>query len=191
MDFNNLLADERAKKKLVLSTSEGKYEVPSIMRRWSPNLEFFRNYMTAIAYPVRSSHKGKDIGGNIKYVVEFIPEKGEEEIVLIHPRDYQLKKFRGFSLTQESLSSKKALKDFFQKTKEEGKLRSKEIIVHELEEWRDKAHNFYRGQTIQTEYVSAFQYYVVGRIHSKYSNWKTNRLNARRMEGQESDKTFR
>lgn len=83
VDLNDLFADDKAKKRLVLSTSDGKHIVPSIMRRWNPNYDYFKNCMTITARPIRSTVKGRDLGGNVKYVVELIPEKGEEEIALI------------------------------------------------------------------------------------------------------------
>jgi hypothetical protein len=182
LDFNKLLADHKVKKKLVLSTSDGKYEVPSVMRRWSPTYDYFRNYMTTTARPVRSTHKGKDLGSNIKYVVELIPDEGDEEIILIHPRDYELKLFRDFSLTQDALETKNTLDQYLHKMKDENKLNSKKILVYDLHEWRQRAHDFYKGEPVRAEYASAFQYHVIGRFYSMYSNWKSRRENTKRRE---------
>src|SRR5882724_6887131 len=157
VDLNALFANHKIKKRVVLSTSDGKYTVPSNMRRWSPVYNYFRNYMTIVARPIRTSLKGRDLGGNVKFVIEFIPENGEEEIVLIHPRDYELRMFRNFSLTQESLSSKEALEQFLQKKKEEGKLQSAKIVVHDLQEWREKKHDSYKMEPFKVQYVGAFQ----------------------------------
>jgi hypothetical protein len=120
--------------------------------------------------------------------VEFIPEKGEEEIVPIHPRDYELKMFRNFSLTQEALSSKEALEQFFQAKKEEGKLQSSKIVVHDLQEWRERKHDSYKLQPFKIQYIGAFRYHVMGRVYSKYSNWKTDRENRRRLNSQQAKK---
>jgi hypothetical protein len=186
IDLTDLFADDRAKKRLVLSTSDGKHIVPSIMRRWNPNYEYFRNYMTVIVHPVRSTVKGKDIGGNVKYVVELIPEKGEEEIVLLYSRDYETKRFREFDLTFESLSSKEALEQFFHKMQEEGKLQSTKIVVHDLEGWRKRKNHLYEKEPAKIEYASALEYRVKGRVYSKYENWKTDRNNARRLRTQKT-----
>lgn len=144
--------------------------------------------MTIIAHPIRTTLKGKDLGSNVKYVVELIPEKGEEEIALIYPSDYQIRRFREFALTQDSLTSKEALEQFLQKKQEEGKLQSTKIIVHDLDEWREKKNDSYEKEPVKLEYASAFQYYVIGRIYSKYSNWKTDRENRQRFKSQQAKK---
>ncbi len=189
VDLNDLFSNYKVKKRLILSTSDGKYLVPSIMRRWSPNYEYFKNYMTIIAHPVRSTVKGQNIGGNVKYVVELIPEKGEEEIALIHPSDYETRRFREFALTQDSLTSKAALEQFLQKMQETGKLQSTKIIVHDLQEWRQKKnHSYDDREPVKIEYASAFEYYIAARLYSKYSNWKTDRDNRRRFKNQQAMK---
>ncbi|HET9183499.1 MAG TPA: hypothetical protein VFP59_15290 [Candidatus Angelobacter sp.] len=189
VDLNELFADRKIKKRIILSTSDGKYTVPSNMRRWSPVHNYFQNYMTILPHPVRTSLKGTDLGGNVKFVVEFIPEKGKEEIVPIHARDYELKIFRNFSLTREALSSKEALEQFFEAKKKESKLQSGTIVVHDMQEWREKKHDSYKMEPFKIQYVGAFEYHVVGRIYSKYSNWKTDRENRRlRLKNQQPKK---
>ena len=49
-----------------------------------------------------------------KFVVTFSHEGGKEEVIPIYPGDHELKKFRGFNLTEESLESKHALECFLQ-----------------------------------------------------------------------------
>jgi hypothetical protein len=169
----------------VLSTSDGKYQVPSSIRRWSPIGDFFRNHLTAIIRPVYATHKDKYLGGNIAYVIELVGQNGKEEIVPIHPKDYELKIFRDFSITKDSLSSKEALEQFLQKQMDEGNLRCKSYVVYDLHAAREKAHEFYsKAITIQAKYCNAFQYYVMGRVLSKYADWKLNRESARRNRAQ-------
>ncbi len=189
IDINDLLGDSKVKKQLVLSTSDGKYMVPSRLRRWSPYYEYFKNYMTILAHPIRTTLKGKDLGGNVKYVVELIPEKGgEEEIALIYPSDYQIKRFREFALTQESLTGKDALEQFLQKKQEEGKLQSTKVIVHDMDEWRKNKNDSYDLEPVKIEPASAFEYYIIGRLSSKYSNWKIDRANRQRFKSQQAKK---
>src|SRR5258708_3289836 len=107
--LNELFSGAKAKNRLVLSTSEGKYKVPSSMRRWSPIGDFFRNHLTAVIKPVQSVYKNKYIGANVAYVVEIFGQNGDDEIVRLQLRDFELKVFRKFSLTQEALSSKENL----------------------------------------------------------------------------------
>ena len=65
--------------------------------------------MTVIATPVYSKYKGTYLGGNIKYMIEITGAAGATEVIPIHPQDYELKVFRDFTLTRESLESKEAL----------------------------------------------------------------------------------
>jgi len=183
INLNDLLKNQKIKKRLVLSTSDGRYKVPSNIRRWNPVWDFFRNHMTAIVRPVHSTYKEKYLGGNIKYVVEFTDDNGNEEIVPVHPRDYELKIFRNFNLTKESLESKEALEQLLQAQIENGNLSCKKYVVHDLQAWRKISHEFYSGGTIHAEYYGAFQYHVVGKVVTKYSDWKLKRENARRSQG--------
>lgn len=180
IDLNKLFNDKRTKKQIVLSTSEGKYRVPSDIRRWNPITELFRNHMTAIIMPVYSVHKGVFLGSNIKFVIEFVSSKGEEEIVPIHARDYEVKVFRNFRLTPESLESKEALEALLREQVQNGALSCKEYAVYDMASWRERAHSFYTGKMIHAEYLNAFQYRIIGRIATRYSDWKLKRENKRR-----------
>jgi hypothetical protein len=178
INLREVFATAKAKKRLVLSTSDGKYVVPSSLRRWNPVEDYFRNQWTAIIKPVHSIFKDIYVGGNIAYVIEIVGTDGHEEIMPIHPKDYELKIFREFSLTQEALSSKQTLEEFLKGKMDEGKLPCKEFKVHDLADWRKIAHEFYAGgNTIDAEYIGRFRYYVMGRIFTRYSAWKIGREN--------------
>ena len=179
--LNDLMRNENVKKRLVLSTSAGRYRVASNMRRWTPVLDFFTNHMTGLVRPVFLTHRGTYLGCNIAYVVEAVSPDGEAQIIPIHPEDYQLKVFRGFSLTKESLSSKETLDQFLQNQWNEGKLACRTFAVYDLQEWRQRNREFYSGGTINAKYYTAFQYYILGRLWSKYEDWKLKRENQKRM----------
>lgn len=182
ISMNTLLKDTKVKKQLVLSTSDGKYKVPTNLRRWNPVWEFFQNHMTAVVRPVQSQFKEIGIGGNIKYVLEIMGENNKEEIIPIHPGDYQIKKFRDFNLTKEALESKEALELFLEGQVQIGKLSCKKYVVHDLRAWRERVHEFYTGETINAESVNWFQYRILGTVFTKYSDWKLKRENAKRSQ---------
>jgi len=173
--LRELLSDRRAKKRLVLSTSDGKYVVPSDIRRWSPVYTYFRNYLTWCVRPVVSIYKGKHIGGNINFVVEFQSEDGKEEVVPLQARDWELKIFSNFQLSKEALMSKEALDAFLKQQMEAGRLTCKKFTVVDLQEWRARAHSHYAGEIIQAKFYSWFQYYVLGRIATMQSGRKLRR----------------
>jgi len=180
IDLNNLLSNQRIKKSLFLSTSDGKYKVRSRIRFWSPLYDHFTNYLTAVIRPVRSMYKEQSLGGNMKFVVDFVKEDGSVETVPIHPTDYELRRFSDFTFTRESLANKESLEQFLHKQKEEGKLACKDVVVYDLQSWRTRAHEFYKGKIIQAKPYGLFHYYVVGRLYSIYVNWRTRRSNLRR-----------
>jgi hypothetical protein len=176
--LNDVVRDRTVKKRLILSTSDGRYRVRPGIRRWSPIGKFFHNHMTAIVLPISSTHKEKYLGGKIAYVIEIVAPGGAEEIIPIHPRDYELKIFKNFSLTRDSLATKDALQQFLQKQVDGGSLSCKSFVVYDLNEWRKEAHEFYSGETFRAVSCSALQYYVVGRAMTIYSDWKLRRQNA-------------
>ena len=69
VQINKLLAKDRVRKQLILSTSEGRYSVRRYIRAWDPVHIFFRNHMTAIIRPVRSIYKGAAYGANSIFLV--------------------------------------------------------------------------------------------------------------------------
>lgn len=179
INMNKLLEEAKIKKQLILSTSDGKYKVPTNIRRWNPVWEFFQNHMTAVIRPVKFTYKDTGLGGNIKYVLEIIGENDKEEIVPIHPRDYEIKKFRNFNFNKQALESKEALEQYLEVQIQQGKLSCKKYVVHDLKEWRERVHEFYNGKTIDAKYLNWFQYRVLGKIGTKYSDWKLKKENAK------------
>jgi hypothetical protein len=177
MDLNALLASDKIRKRLVLSTSDGKYVVPASIKHWHPVGDYFVNHLTATLRPVRLMHKNKHIGGNVRYIVEFITEEGDAEVVPIHPRDHELKMFRTFSLTRESLESTDALRSYLQKKMEDGVLNCKSFEVHDVNEWKSRALDFYSGKTIQARYYGFWKYHLLGRVRTLLSDRALKRSN--------------
>ena len=173
VDFNELLEEKKVRKRLVLSTSEGKYVVRKPIRRWHPIADFFRNHLAAVARPVQSKYKETYLGSRIKYVVEFSTQDGKEEIVPIHPDDYGIKKFRSFSLTKESLQSRDALDSFLQDLLNRGVINCSSVVVHDVDEWRNRREReSLPRKSVKARHYNAFMFFVIGPIYTWYSNWK-------------------
>lgn len=166
--MRNLLKDEKIQKKLVLSTSEGKYLIPSFVKRWNPIGEALTSHHSAVIRPVRITYKNTDAGSNAIYLVEFISEKGKEEIVPIHPQDYQVKRFRNFNLTKESLSSKQSLIDLITQEISKGTVSCKSFEVHDLSEWRVRHRELFKREFEPTK-VNRFRFFFFGYIPYKYA----------------------
>lgn len=180
IDLNSILKNPRVSKRLVLSTSEGKYVVPSAIRQWSPIGDFFRNHMTAVIRPVQAKYKDKYIGGNVEYVIEFIGDNGQSEIVPIHPNDYQLKIFRKFSLTRESLESQTTLNDYLGEQQRNGKLVCRSFTVLDMNGWRERTNESYSEKPIHAEYIGFFTYHMLGRVATRLADRKLRIENAKR-----------
>ena len=182
IDLNSLLKNMKIPKRLVLSTSEGKYVVPTAIRRWSPIGDFFRNHMTAVVRPVQAIYKEKYVGGNISYVIEFVGENGQSEVVPIHPEDYQLKIFRNFSLTRESLASLPALEEYLNEQQRNGKLVCRDFTVLNVNTWRERANESYSQDSITAEYYGYFKYHLFGRVATRLADRRLRIENERRRE---------
>jgi hypothetical protein len=175
--LNDLLEDKSAKQRIVLSTSEGKYVVKDFINYWDTIGLFFQNYSTAIIRPLRSTYKGKSYGSNAKFIAEFKMENGTEEVVPIYSRDYESRKFRQFSLTRESFESKETLEEYLYEKVIEGKLKCADVIVYDMDNWRNEIYEDENKRVITAKYENWFSYYVVARIESRISHYRLKKQN--------------
>lgn len=178
--IDNLLNNRSISKKIVLSTSDGKYVISNQILRWSPIGDFFQNHYTAVIHTSRMVYKEKHVGSNIKFVIELVLENGIEQIITIRPRDYQLKMFNNFQLTRDSLESVESLKLFLQEKIDEGKLICSSFNVHDVQEWKNRRMSFYTGKTIEAEYIGFFKYHILGRLATRLSDNRLKKENEKR-----------
>ncbi len=177
INIDNLLNNDKVKKKIVLSTSNGKYIVKENIKCWNPIIHFFKNHMTAIIYPMRCTYKGKAYGINAKYIIVFKYDDTNEEIVPIYKNDYKIKKFKNFSLTRESLRSKDALEEFIYSQAINGLLNCNDILVYEIESWRNELYKIEGKNIVQASYYNGFQYNIYGKIITIYEEYRLKKSN--------------
>ncbi len=177
VNFDPLLENDRARKRIVLSTSRGRYIVKSRIKHWDPIIYFFQNHLAAVVRPIPSKYKGMYLGSNIKFVVELKFEDGKEEVIAIHPNDYRYKRFRSFQLTQESLESKLALETFLRANQAQRKLNVKTIKVFDVDTWREESNDFYKGEKIDVKDRGFFYFHIVGRSLTWLSNRRMRKMN--------------
>jgi hypothetical protein len=130
------------------------------------------------------------IGGRVLYVIDIVPSNGEPEIIPIHPRDYEVKRFKNFRLTKESLASADALKQFLQQQVDAGTLVCHSFDVVDIASWREKERDFYNGSPIEARYAGYLTYRALGRIATVISDRKLrkqNRLAQERLNVQTND----
>lgn len=188
IDLNGMFDSRKRLPKLVLSTSEGKYVVKEWIRRWIPVADYFKNHLTTVIYPRRLNHKERSYGSNTKFIVEFKSASGKEEIIPIYPRDYEIRKFRKFSLTKESLESKENLELYLLEKADEGILNCTNIVVHDVEEWRNEIYEDRKKEKVLATDVSWFTYRILGRLYTIYSDYKLRREN-RKIQKQSAKNT--
>ncbi|MGA3703317.1 hypothetical protein ACI2TA_08205 [Ralstonia nicotianae] len=179
ISLDDLFTDTKIKKRIVLSTSDGRYTVPPSKRIWNPVSDFFHNYATAIIRPNRGTYKGRDLGANVVYVIEVKSSNGEEAIFPIHSLDYEHQRFIPFKITKESLESKEALEALLKAAVDNGSLICEKFKVHDITAWRSARDKIPEKKKIIPRPYNAFSYYVLGRIGTLISNRKMHQENKR------------
>ena len=180
LDLRLILKAERMNKiRIVLSTGEGLYHVKQPIRIRSAYGLFFRNYLTAIAQPIRSPHKGRAYGGNAKYLLELVDSNGEEACVPIYPEDHKVQRFRDFSLTHQSLASRDSLEEYLRTKMEEGVLRCASLNVIDMQARREKLYMDYNRNPITVRPMSKIAHALTGFAYTFASNTKNSLRNRR------------
>lgn len=175
--LKKLLENHKTRLRLVLSTSKGRYNVSQHIKRWHPVGEFFRNYLTAIISPYRTTYEDKSYGSGTKFIVKIATLGGESEVIPIYPIDHEVKKFRGFQLTSESLQSKEALEIFLLERAVAGDLRCSDLSVFDLEEWREQVYRDLNKKEVQATPRGWFRYRVLGWFLTKWEDFRMGRIN--------------
>jgi hypothetical protein len=87
INLGDLFGYPRLQRRVVLSTSDGKYVTPSSLSIWNPVHQFFENHLTAVVRPVRTVYKNTATGGNAEFGVEMLYHDGETQVVPIYSSD--------------------------------------------------------------------------------------------------------
>ena len=118
------LDDKKTRQRIVLTTSQGRsYPKRGTKTFDDPFLDtILKNYTTGVVHPERLPYKGHSYGSEAKFVVTFSNADGKEEVVPIYPHDYEIRRFRNFTLTKEAIESQQTLEEFLRKQIVAGKL---------------------------------------------------------------------
>lgn len=181
-----LLKDRGTRKQLVLSTSCGRQVVRKGVKHWDPIVDFFRNYMTGIISPVRHTYKGRAYGSNAAYLVELELDGGTKEVIPIYLRDYQIRRFRSFMLTKESLESKSALEALLTKERQAGHLHARSVSVLDLGPLREDLLQEVGPETVELTSVGPFTYFFGGRALTRIENRRVRTENNRRASSKDA-----
>jgi hypothetical protein len=176
IDMNDLLRQEGLRRKLVLSTGEGKYVVRDFNLIWTPVREhLLANCLTVPVYPMRLFYNGKALGGNVKFIVEIVDKNGEHVTVPIYPGEVGLERFNGVILTKESLENAKALEKYLNAQKKAGKLSCTSFKVVDSETLRSRHRMFDGKERIPAKPHGFFVYYILGPLLYWYDRRNRNK----------------
>lgn len=167
------------KKKIILSTTDGKYTVKTNTKRWSVNNLFFSNYTTAIIKPCRLSYNKKSYGSNTLFLL-VLKKIGQEDFIKpILKDDYKRKVFINFNLTQESLENKEIFVQYIQSQIDYGYLSYDTFEVIDFGKKVKEIQNEYLNK-IKMQPLNYFKYYITGKFITYLENFKINKINRRR-----------
>jgi hypothetical protein len=177
--LNALLDAKPIRKRLVLSTSDGRYVIRERRKHWDPLSLFFQNYLTGIIRPIRSTFKGKAYGSNVRYLVLLKMPSGSEEVIPIRERDYEVRILKKFRIPREALESSATLEEFLLQRAIDGDLRCADVTVQDLESWRREVFEEGGREPIEASSRSWITYHIFGRAYTWWSDYKMRRQNRR------------
>lgn len=175
VSINKLFANNKIKKQIVLSTSNGKYKVRKPIKHWNPIYYSFKNNNRGIIDISRTTYKSKSYGYKTKYIVDLKHSDGSEEIISIYNDNFN--KFRNFNITKENIESKVKLEMFLNQMKLQKKLKCEDFKVIDIEAFRNECYSGYNKNKVELEYYNWFNHYVFGRIRTIYDDYKLHKKN--------------
>jgi hypothetical protein len=179
VSLKSLIDNRAVRKRLVLSTADGRYVVKDWIRVWNPILLFFQNNAAAVIRPRRSEFKGKAYGENALYVIELVRADGESEIVPVYKGDHRFQKFRQFRLTAAALESAVKLEEFLLEQAVAGVLECKDVKVSDLEAWRKEAYKDHSEPPLVLPPNTWFRYHIMGRLSNRIDTYRMRNENRR------------
>jgi hypothetical protein len=175
--LDNVFSNDKVKRRIILSTTDGRYIVKTNTKRWEPIKYFFRNYFTALIDINRLWYKEKAYGENIKFLIVFKFPNGKEQIVPVKDGDEKLKIFQNFQLTSKSLKSKSELEKFLSKRLKKGELVDCKFEVKDFASWVDNLKKDYKSDPIYVENDGFFKYNILGRYYTIKENRRLKKEN--------------
>ena len=183
--LDSLLAPGRSpRKRLVLSTAQGRYSVKKSLYRWDPGLDLFRNHRTGVFKPLRSIYLGTAYGPKTQYLVELTTSSGKQEVIPIFPWDYRFSKFQRFNLSRECLQSRDALETFLRARVASGELPCLKLKVFDLAKIRHTRYETQYKNVIDITHQGWFAYHITGRLVTLWRDCKLRNSRRRRRMGE-------
>lgn len=180
--LNKLLLSRKARKRLVLVTTQSRYTIKAQMITSSIEHDVCNTDFTLVAHPMRITYKGRAYGSNVLYLVDYEKDNGQEEVVPIYPNDQIFLKFPGFFLTAQSLESKETLEDFLKERIDGGAFacrKLKIIDMRERQQWRYKPEDGMIHEAFNMGWLRYLAHEVVlRRLYNAFRHVKAIRSNS-------------
>ncbi len=177
INLNRLLSDRNTKRRLVLSTTDGKLKVKDFKRYWDPvHHHLLRNPLTVPVTAMRLFYKGKAFGGNTKYIIEVTGVGPEPNLIPVHQGDSGTEKLAGIFLTSDSLSSAAELEAFLvSRQAHNPSLTAATIRVVDTATIRQKNSIYDGKERIEAPSIGFLVYHLLSPIKRKFDQAKTKR----------------
>lgn len=174
---NRILADKKVKKRLVCSTSSGRYVVPRVIPKWTPFVASISNALVRGIYPSRSEFEGRAVGDQVDYIAKFTSGAGDvRRVVFLQKNSYRYHIFEGVQLTPESLMTSDALSLFLEAARKNGAFGDLKIEITDAGAWRGFKHSqfgLFDRDAIELRQPSVWDFYVLGNF---YARWRRLRV---------------
>lgn len=176
-----IYGEKNIKKKLVLSTNEGKIRVKSNIKMWDP-LYDFSNHYTQIIRPHRlycdgNTYEATSFGSNTLYVVKVLLRNKETMLCPIY-KGRKGPYFPALDLTEDVLRTKESLTLFLKHQSEAGSI---DCEILDVADYKTRIDDIKKDRerygVHQVKPFGWFEYYIVGRIYSFVKNYKTKLRN--------------
>jgi len=166
IDLNDLLQNKKIKKRIVLSTIQGRYNTKYRKPFWTPTQQYFSNAYTKLIQPIIIDIKGDHIGPGNDYAL-LLQKQDNNEVMSLNKDDYKYEVFRKFNLSKECLENKINLQDYLNSQIEKGRLNVDKVTVYDINEIKEFYSRFSKQERYKIGKMSYFRYYVLGYINLK------------------------
>ncbi|MDQ0741792.1 hypothetical protein [Pseudomonas sp. W4I3] len=158
VNLDSMLANNKIRKKLVISTPQGLSKVKSYKRFWNIYIESLKNYFIVPVRPVKKYHNGKYYSDALQFIVTSTRDGQQiEEHRLYRGTTYEI---AGISVIVDQFASASELKSFFSQSDKSSNILSVEPAEHNFNDYE-------KYENTEIEHCGFFGTYVLGPIFTK------------------------
>ncbi len=181
VSIEKLLNDKKIKRRIYLSTPDGKIIVSPPKKQWEPIILCFKNCATHYVEPDRIYYKGKAYGARTTYLVELKKDE-KENILSFTPEDAHLIKYKNIfkgdiKFNEEAFDSVDKLTSYFMELKEKHMVEFDEINVIDFQKYLGINYQINKNKIVEIPKLNGVQYYILGKIVTTIRNKEIKKQN--------------